>query len=158
MEATKKRSKPYYSESLKRQVVREYSSGYYSKTDLMLKYGILGSTTVDDWLEKYGNFADKFASESTGEKKKSHQKDIMGKQGKNVEEATCELVQLKGVSKRQRSEEQERISELEGQLAKEKLRQQLYLRIIELASEEYGEDLLKKIGIEQLKAGKKGVG
>jgi transposase-like protein len=151
MEREKKRATPYYSESLKRQVVREYSGGYYSKVALMEKYGILGSNTIDDWLEKYGTF--------TGEAIKEKQQLRMtkaSKKRKSKQEEDTELPEgtpkpVKG----QRLWEQERISELEAQLEKEKLRQLLYLRIINLASEEYGEDLLKKIGIAQLKAQKK---
>ena len=50
-------------------------------------------------------------------------------------------------TKPRRSTEQERISELEKQLAISRQREQLYLRVIEISSEELGEDLLKKTGI-----------
>jgi transposase-like protein len=76
MEREKKRATPYYSESLKRQVVREYSGGYYSKVALMEKYGILGSNAIDDWLEKYGTF--------TGEAIKEQQQVRMTKASKTV--------------------------------------------------------------------------
>lgn len=36
----------YYSVNLKRQVVREYESGHFSKSELCEKYGILGSSTL----------------------------------------------------------------------------------------------------------------
>jgi transposase-like protein len=149
MEGEKKRSTPYYSESLKRQVVREYNGVYYSKVALMEKYGILGSNTIDDWLEKYGNFAVEGINEQ--------QQNEMRKRNKTERQANTDTTgDAPQPVKGHRLWEQDRISELEAQLEKEKLRQRLYLRIIEIASEEQGEDLLKKIGIEQLKVPKKG--
>ena len=52
-----------------------------------------------------------------------------------------------GSGERKRSTEQLRISELEKELETMRLRAQLYLKIIEVSSEEIGEDLLKKTGI-----------
>ena len=46
----------YYSESGKRQIVREYESGYY-KESLSAKYGIQGSSTLLQWCRKYGILA-----------------------------------------------------------------------------------------------------
>jgi transposase len=123
----KQMKKPYYSEVLKRQVVREYESGHYSKENLSTKYGILGSNTIASWVEKY-----RTPNKST-------------EMGINKEP----LKRLKAV--RSRQTEQERISELEKQLAVSRQREQLYLRVIELSSEELGEDLLKKIGIRLFK-------
>jgi transposase-like protein len=119
----KEKVKPYYSEVLKRQVVREYESGHYSKENLSLKYGILGSNTLTSWVEKY----------RTGNKGTE--------MGINKEQ----VKRIKAV--RSRLTEQDRISELEKQLAISRQREQLYLRIIEVSGEELGEDLLKKIGI-----------
>ena len=119
----KTRTKPYYSEILKRQVVREYEIGHYSKENLSLKYGILGSNTLTSWIKKYGT---PIKDIEMGLKKEPPKR-------------------LKAV--RSRQTEQDRISELEKQLAISRQREQLYLRIIELGSEDIGEDLLKKIGI-----------
>lgn len=47
-------SKPFYSESFKRKVVREYEGGYLSKDDLMNKYKTGGHSTVLQWCRKYG--------------------------------------------------------------------------------------------------------
>lgn len=54
-------------------------------------------------------------------------------------------VAVKGKPKR--STEQDRISELEKALALSRQREQLYLRVITVSSEEIGEDLLKKTGL-----------
>jgi transposase len=43
-----------YSEAFKRQVVREYERGGYSKDDLMAKYQIGGNSSVLQWCRKYG--------------------------------------------------------------------------------------------------------
>ena len=115
--------KPYYSASMKRQVVREYESGHYSKENLSAKYGILGSNTLTSWVSKYGT-----------PKKETE----MGIKQEPVK-------RLKAV--RSRMTDQERISELEKQLAISRQREQLYLRVIEVSSKDLGEDLLKKIGI-----------
>jgi transposase-like protein len=122
----------FYGESLKRQVVREYESGYFSKTVLCSKYGILSLSTLTNWCNKYGILA--------GEKKKAVPILMKGTQEKvkNEESSRAEA---------KRSTEQLRISELEKELETMRLRAQLYLKIIEVSSEDLGEDLLKKTGI-----------
>ena len=125
--------KPYYSAVLKRQVLREYASGLYTKAALCVKYGILGSNTLLEWQRKSITLeVTSQASSKTSEMKRKGKKEII-----------ASLSQPQSA----RSTEQDRISELEKQLAESRLREQLYLRIISLSSEEYGEDLLKKTGI-----------
>jgi transposase-like protein len=46
-----------FSESFKRQIVREYESGLLNKDQLKRKYGLGGKSTVLDWCRKYGKFA-----------------------------------------------------------------------------------------------------
>jgi transposase len=46
-----------YSESFKKQVVREYERGAFSKKQIQLKYGIRGKSMLLDWCSKYGRFA-----------------------------------------------------------------------------------------------------
>jgi transposase-like protein len=43
-----------YSESFKKQVVREYESGLLNKDQLMRKYSIGGKSMVLEWCRKYG--------------------------------------------------------------------------------------------------------
>ena len=126
----------YYSESEKRQVVREYESCAYSKEYLSEKYGIQGSSTLLQWCRKYGNLA--------GEKKKEM------KQVPKTD-VTESLSKPVGEAKNKLSLEHLRISELEKALAISRQREQLYLRIITVTSEELGEDLLKKTGLGLLK-------
>lgn len=47
----------HYSESFKKQVVREYEQGYLNKQQLKSKYGIGGKSRVLEWCRKYGKFA-----------------------------------------------------------------------------------------------------
>lgn len=129
----------YYSVSLKRQVVREYESGHFSKTELCLKYGILGSSTLLEWCKKYSTLA---TSSVLATKKAG----IPMRVKRAKEPPLCpEVEQTK--HQRRRRMEQERISELEKALDTARSREQLYLRIIELSSEQVGEDLLKKTGM-----------
>ncbi len=129
----------YYSESEKRQVVREYESCAYSKEFLSKKYGIQGSSTLLQWCRKYGNLA--------GEKKKEMKREPQ----KPKTEVTESLSKPVGEVKNKQSLEHLRISELEKALAISRQREQLYLRIIKVSSEELGEDLLKKTGLGLLK-------
>jgi transposase-like protein len=128
----------FYGESLKRQVVRDYETGRYTYDSLSKKYGILGGSTVCNWCKKYSTLA--------GEKKKT--KRMSKKQAKEppiiADKASEEKVKIK------RSTEQDRISELEKALALSRQREQLYLRVITVSSEELGEDLLKKTGLRLL--------
>ena len=47
----------YYSESFKRQVVKEFEQGGLNKKQLQFKYGLTGHCTVLKWCRKYGKFA-----------------------------------------------------------------------------------------------------
>lgn len=129
----------YYSEREKRQIVREYESGYYSKESLSEKYGILGSSTLLQWCRKYGILA--------VEKKK----EMKRAQKKATKELSAVHETPTADVKKKRSIEQDRISELEKALAISRQREQLYLRIIRVSSEDLGEDLLKKTGLTLLK-------
>ena len=46
-----------YSESFKKQVVREFEQGLLNKDQLQKKYGIGGNSRVLVWCRKYGKFA-----------------------------------------------------------------------------------------------------
>ncbi len=54
-----KKGKPQrlFSESFKRQVVREFEQGLLNKDQLQRKYGLGGNSTVLKWCRKYGKFA-----------------------------------------------------------------------------------------------------
>lgn len=48
---------PHFSESFKKQVVRECEQGLLNKDQLRCKYGLGGNSTVLKWCRKYGKFA-----------------------------------------------------------------------------------------------------
>jgi transposase-like protein len=48
---------PRYSETFKKQVVREFEQGVLNKDQLQRKYGLGGKSRVLDWCRKYGKFA-----------------------------------------------------------------------------------------------------
>jgi transposase-like protein len=48
---------PHYSEAFKKQVVREYENGAFSKKQIQVKYGIKGKSRLLDWCRKFGRFA-----------------------------------------------------------------------------------------------------
>lgn len=125
----------FYGESLKRQVVRDYETGRYTYSSLSEKYGISGSSTVSGWCKKYSTLA-------VEKKKTKRMRKEKTKEAKVVAEKPSEdKVKIK------RSADQDRISELEKALALSRQREQLYLRVITVSSEEIGEDLLKKTGL-----------
>jgi len=48
---------PQYSESFKKQIVREFEQGLLNKKQLQHKYEIGGKSRVLEWCRKYGKFA-----------------------------------------------------------------------------------------------------
>lgn len=46
-----------YSESFKKQIVREYETGMLNKDQLKERYHLGGKSTVLEWCRKYGKFA-----------------------------------------------------------------------------------------------------
>jgi hypothetical protein len=45
-----------FSESFKKQVVKEFEQGYLNKDQLQIKYGLRGNSAVLNWCRKYGKF------------------------------------------------------------------------------------------------------
>lgn len=69
-----KRTQKDYSLSFKHQVVSEYETGKYSKTQLRRLYGIQATSTITSWIEKYGNFSRDFQVKSRVMKKTPEQR------------------------------------------------------------------------------------
>jgi transposase-like protein len=116
--------KPYYGQATKREVVRQCESGRSSASELAELHGILGSNTISSWRKKFGNSPVQKPTD--------------------MEKGTSTAGEAKEQRRRrQRRYGQERISELEQELAR--LRVRLYACAIEVAGEEMGVDLLKKI-------------
>jgi len=81
---------PKYSESFKRQVVREYEEGLLNKDQLMEKYGIKGKSRVLTWCRKYGKFAYNTPSQN-GRPMKDPQKQRIKELEKKLKEAELKL-------------------------------------------------------------------
>jgi transposase len=53
----KGKPQPKFSETFKKQLVREFEQGLLNKDQLQRKYGLGGNSTVLRWCRKYGKFA-----------------------------------------------------------------------------------------------------
>ena len=79
-----------YSESFKRQVVREYEKGGLNKDQIMRKYGIKGNSRVLEWCRKFGSFA--YINPSvTGRPMKDPQKQRIKELEKKLKDAELKL-------------------------------------------------------------------
>ena len=128
--------KPYYGKKTKRKVVEEYLSSSASMDELSRLHGILGSNTVSGWIQKYGNL--KPISNNLNES-------IMSKPHASQEDKNKR-------AKRQKTNEQFTICDLESDLETTRERVQFYVCAMNfinaLAKEITGIDLLKKTGEE----------
>ena len=115
----------YYSEDFKRMVILEYLAGGVSQGALLRKYNIGAKSAIPRWMKRFGyTEADKLQDINfTGL--------IPADLAKKKEEPT-------------NSELLKRIKELERQLQDEKLRSELYSRIIDKAEKELKIPIRKK--------------
>lgn len=115
----------YYSEDFKRMVIYEYLAGGVSQGELLRKYNIGAKSAIPRWMKRFGyTEADKSQDTNfTGL--------IPADLAKKKEDPT-------------NSELLKRIKELERQLEDEKLRSELYSRIIDKAEKELKIPIRKK--------------
>lgn len=124
MEQQTHREVRYYSLSFKRQVVLEYLAGGITQAALQRKYDIRGKCPILIWRRK------------------------LGLESPVVD--SCNLVSITPLEMAQKKqvksdkELQQRIKELERQLEDEKLRSELYSRIIDKAEKELNVTIRKK--------------
>lgn len=114
-----------FDESFKRKVVEEYLATGSSKMELLRKYNIHFKSAIQTWMKRLG-YADPYAIK--GRKFEIIKQPTLAKKPK--EETNEELLK--------------RIRELERQLEDEKLRSELYSRIIEKAEKELKIPIRKK--------------
>src|SRR5580765_560558 len=81
---------PKYSESFKKQVVREYEKGLLNKDQLQRKYRLGGKSTVLEWCRKYGKFA-YLSPTANGRPMKDPQKQRIRELEKKLKEAEEKL-------------------------------------------------------------------
>lgn len=55
-ESEKSEAPQTYSEVFKRQVVKEFEQGLFTKAELRRRYNIHGNSCIPRWLKKYGKF------------------------------------------------------------------------------------------------------
>lgn len=125
-----KRTQKDYSLSFKHQVVYEVESGQETQASVCRKYGIQASSTVRDWLRKYGTFD------------KAYQ--IPSKMPKSAEAKIKELeAKIKLLEKQKHR--------LEKTLEKQDDKAIIFDMMIEIAEKEYNIDIRKNYSPELLK-------
>ena len=121
------RRKIYYSTAFKQKVIREIENGKLTKNQARILYGIGGGSIIQQWIKKFG---------------KLH---LLNKVVRV--ELTGEISKLKELEKQKK--------ELESALAQAHLKLLYYESLIEVAEEELGVDLKKKLDTQQLPGLKK---
>ena len=111
-----------YSESLKREVVREIHLGNLSKTEARNKYDIRGHTAVLKWIRKF------------------------------EEEGSLSKIRMMDYKKENKDGLIKRIKELERQLEDEKIRAEGYSKMIDIAEDQLKISIRKKSTTKQYKS------
>ena len=119
-----------HTEAFKKRLVKDAITNEVGVSLLEKRYGV-SQTSIYRWLDKYGS---------------EYIFDIGGKKSKGeMKEEEAEL------SDYPESLSQSRIKELEEELRVEKMRNEGYKKLIELAEEEHGISIAKKYGTKQFK-------
>jgi transposase len=123
----RRRPKVHYSEEFKRQIVEEYFSTGVSKDFLQHKYDIRAKSGILRWIRSLGYL---------------RVKEKVGNLG-----LTNSMILAKSIKKEPAPQDaQAEITRLKRALEDERLRSQLYLRMIEIAEQEYHIPIRKKSG------------
>ncbi len=121
-----KKEKPtYYSEEFKWKVVQEVLSGRFTKEEARKIYGIRSNCAILYWMRKYSGIDDY-------------------RQGGSPIGISEQMQKMK-----EKSKDQKRIKELEEALERERVRADLWQKMIEIAEEDYKIDIRKKSGAKQ---------
>lgn len=129
----KKRPNPatLYSEDFKRKIVSEYLESDLTKREILDKYGIKANSAIQEWMRKFG-ITDPYAK-----------KDYIGLPNTNrlkKKKPDLSEVELENYALNKR------IKELEKLLGEEKIRSEMYSRVIEIAEKDYKLAIRKKSG------------
>jgi transposase-like protein len=107
-----------YSESFKKQVVREYERGLLNKDQLQRKYQLGGKSTVLEWCRKYGKFA-YLSPTANGRPMKDPQKQRIRELEKKLKEAEEKLmVYDKLIEIANRELDQDIVKKIEAELSR----------------------------------------
>jgi transposase len=127
----KKRPTPatFYSYDFKRKIVTEYLESDLMKREILDIYGIKSNSAIQDWMRKFG-ITDPYAK-----------KDYFGLPNTNrlrKKKPEISEVELENYALNKR------IKELEKLLGEEKIRSEMYARVIEIAEKDYKLAIRKK--------------
>jgi len=115
-----------YSEEFKWKVVKEVLSGELSKAEAKQKYNIGSNSAILYWMRQFSGIENP------------------------RESRLLFMTDKKTIKEDKLTKEQKKIKELEEALRKEKNRVLLYEAMMEIAEEDYGIEIRKKSGAEQL--------
>ena len=118
-----KRQASHYSEEFKWQVVQEVLSGKITKEEARRVYNIKGKSLVLYWIRRFSGIENYMLA------------------GSKPIADHLEIFRMKELSKKDK-----RIKELEEKLQREKLRADLWQKIVELSEEQLNIDIRKKYG------------
>ncbi len=118
----KKKTQGFYSEEFKWRVVQEVLEGKYTKEEARRIHNIPGNCSVLYWMRKYSGNNDY----------------RLGGAPLDTKTAMSSMKEL--------SEKDRRIKELEEELKREKLRADLWQKMVEIAEEQLDLDIRKKFG------------
>ena len=120
-----KKTQEFYSDEFKWEVVQEVLSGKFTKEEARKFYGIKSNSAILYWMRKFsGNTNYRLGGQPLG--------------------TTDEMSKMKELS-----EKETRIKELEKELKREKLRADLWQKMVEIAENQLNIDIKKKYGAKQ---------
>ena len=127
----KKRPNPatFYSEEFKKKVITEYLETDLTKRELLDKHGIKANSAIQEWMRKFG-ITDPYGK-----------KDYLGLT--NVNRLKKKKPELSEVEMENYALNK-RIKELEKLLSEEKIRSEMYSRVIEVAEKDLKLNIRKK--------------
>jgi transposase len=130
----KKKKQQYYSEEFKWQVVQDVLEGKYSKEEARRIHNISSNCAVLYWMRKYSG-------------------------NNNYRQGGVPLDKVSQMNNmKELSEKDKRIKELEEELNREKLRADLWQKMVEVAENQLNLDIRKKYGAKQSIPSKKKMG
>lgn len=118
----KKKTQGFYSDEFKWKVIQDVLSGKFTKEGARKIYGIKSNSAILYWMRKYSG-------------------NTNYRQGWQPLGTTDEISKMKELSKNEN-----RIKELEQELEREKLRADLWQKMIEIAEQQLNIDIRKKYG------------
>lgn len=118
-----------YSDDFKKQVISEYLASELTKREILDKYGIKANSAIQEWMRKFG-VSDPYA--------KMDYLGILNHHRLKKKKPEPSEIELQNVAL------SKRVRDLEKQLGDEKLRSEMFARVIEIAEKDYKLNIRKK--------------